>query len=82
MDINVQLASDGTIVLPAEVRAKYRLEANDPLRLVELEGALMLVPVTPSVFALAQSIEQARIEAGLELDDLLLGLRQERDRVE
>jgi hypothetical protein len=39
-----------------------------------------LVPMVPLVPELAREIERARIEAGLGTEDLLLGLREQRER--
>ena len=72
--------SRGVITLPAELREKYGIENGDIFRLVDLDGVFVLSPMVPMVPELAREIEKARLEAGLSIDDLLLSLREQRQR--
>jgi len=80
MDITIQVRERGVITLPAELRQKYKIENGDIFRLVDLEGVFVLTPMVPMVPELAREIELARLEAGLSVEELLQGLREQRDR--
>jgi bifunctional DNA-binding transcriptional regulator/antitoxin component of YhaV-PrlF toxin-antitoxin module len=76
----VQLRARGTLTLPARIRERYALEDGDPLTLVDLDGAILLSPRVSVVGKLAAEIEYLRTEAGLSLDELLAGVREQRAR--
>jgi bifunctional DNA-binding transcriptional regulator/antitoxin component of YhaV-PrlF toxin-antitoxin module len=80
MDLVIQVRSRGVITLPAELREKYGIENGDIFRLVDLDGVFVLTPMVPIVPELAREIEQARLEAGLSIEDLLQGLREQRQQ--
>jgi bifunctional DNA-binding transcriptional regulator/antitoxin component of YhaV-PrlF toxin-antitoxin module len=80
MDITVQVRERGIITLPVELREKYSIDSGDVFRLVDLDGIFVLTPMVPMVPELAQEIEKARIEAGVSVEDLLIGLREQRER--
>jgi bifunctional DNA-binding transcriptional regulator/antitoxin component of YhaV-PrlF toxin-antitoxin module len=80
MDSVIQVRSRGVITLPADLRAKYGIENGDIFRLVDLDGVFVLTPLVPMVPELAREIERARLEAGLSIEDLLQGLRDQRQR--
>ena len=80
MDVIIQVRSRGVITLPANIREKYGIKAGDTFHLVDLDGVFVLTPMAPMVPELARKIEQARLEAGLSIDDLLHSLRKQRQR--
>jgi len=80
MDTTVQVRQRGTLTLPAELRQKYGIESGDVFRLVDLDGVLVLIPMTPMVPELAREIERLRVESGLSSEELLTALREERVR--
>jgi bifunctional DNA-binding transcriptional regulator/antitoxin component of YhaV-PrlF toxin-antitoxin module len=80
MDLILQVRNRGVITLPAELREKYGIESGSLFRLVDLDGVFVLSPLVPMVPELAKEIEQARLEAGLSVDELLLSLREQRER--
>lgn len=80
MDNVIQVRNRGVITLPADLRAKYGIENGDIFRLVDLDGVFVLTPMVPMVPELAREIEQARLEAGLSIEELLQGLRDQRQR--
>jgi AbrB family looped-hinge helix DNA binding protein len=80
MSATIQVRKRGTLTLPAELRAKYNITPGDTFHLVDLDGVLILTPMTPMVPELAREIERARIEAGLTVEELLNGLREQRER--
>jgi bifunctional DNA-binding transcriptional regulator/antitoxin component of YhaV-PrlF toxin-antitoxin module len=80
MDTVIQVRSRGVITLPSELREKYGIESGDIFRLVDLNGVFVLTPIVPMVPELAREIERIRLEAGLSTEELLQGLREQRER--
>ncbi len=74
----LQLRGRGTLTLPARIRERYGLDDGDPITLVDLDGALLLSPRVSVIGKLAAEIEYLRTEAGLSLEDLLSGVREQR----
>jgi hypothetical protein len=48
--------------------------------LVDLDGIFVLTPMVPMVSELAREIERARLEAGVSVEEMLMTLRDQRDR--
>ena len=80
METTIQVRQRGTLTLPAELRDKYKIQPGDTFRLVDLDGILVLTPMVPMVPELARDIDRARIEAGVSMEELLAGLREQRER--
>lgn len=80
MEATIQVRQRGTMTLPVELRAKYSIQPGDSFRLVDLDGILVLTPMSPMVPELAREIERARLEAGLSVEEMLVGLREQRER--
>jgi AbrB family looped-hinge helix DNA binding protein len=80
MVTTIQVRQRGTLTLPSEIREKYGIRPGDTFRLVDLNGVFILTPMVPMVPELAREIEKARIEAGLSIEDLLLNIREQRER--
>jgi bifunctional DNA-binding transcriptional regulator/antitoxin component of YhaV-PrlF toxin-antitoxin module len=80
MDGIIQVRNRGVITLPADLREKYGIENGDVFRLVDLDGVFVLTPLVPMVPELAREIEKTRLEAGLSIETLLEGLREQRQR--
>ena len=80
MDTTIQVRQRGTLTLPAELRQKYDIKSGDTFRLVDLDGVLVLTPMTPMVPELAREVERLRVESGLSIEELLTALREERAR--
>ena len=80
MRIALQVRKRGTLTLPMELRKKYDIETGDTFYLVDLDGVFVLTPMAPVVPELAKEIEQERLRAGLEMDTLLLALREQREQ--
>jgi hypothetical protein len=66
--------------LPAELRERYGIQEGDTYRVLDFDGLFVLTPMVPMVPELAREIERARMEAGLSSEDLMLALREERER--
>jgi AbrB family looped-hinge helix DNA binding protein len=80
MEATVQVRQRGTVTLPADLREKYGIQPGDTFRLVDLDGIFVLTPMVTMVPELAREIERARREAGLSIEELLEGLREQRER--
>ena len=79
MASTIQIRRRGTLTFPAKLRAKYGIEPGDILHLEDLDGVFVLTPMTPLAPELAREIEKLRIEAGLSMEELLDGLRKQRE---
>lgn len=80
MEATIQIRQRGTLTLPAELREKHNIQPGDTYRLVDLDGILVLTPMLSMVPELAREIERTRLEAGLSMEELLAGLRDQRAR--
>ena len=80
MSTTIQVRNRGVLTLPSDLRKKYDIRAGDTFQVIDLDGLLVLTPMVPMVPELAREIERARIEAGLSSEDLMLALREERER--
>ncbi len=80
MTATVQMRDRGVLTLPAELRKKYSIRQGDTFRLVDLDGVFVFTPMVPMIPELAREIERARIEAGVSVDELLQGLREQREK--
>jgi bifunctional DNA-binding transcriptional regulator/antitoxin component of YhaV-PrlF toxin-antitoxin module len=76
----IQMRGRGTLTLPASIRERYGLEDGDPLTLIDLDGALVISPRLSVIGKLAAEIEYLTKEAGLTLDQLLVGIKEQRAR--
>jgi AbrB family looped-hinge helix DNA binding protein len=82
LEATIQVRKRGVITLPARLRQKYDIKEGDAFRVVDLDGVLVLTPLAPAVPELARQIERIRLEAGLSTEELLRGLRKQRERYE
>jgi AbrB family looped-hinge helix DNA binding protein len=80
MSEQVQVRQRGSLTIPAALREKYGIRAGDTFYLVDLDGVFVLSPMVPMVPELAREIERIRQEAGVSLEDLLAGLREQREQ--
>ena len=80
MGSTIQIRKRGVLTLPSELREKYTIQEGDTYRLVDMDGIFVLTPMVPMVPELAREIERIRQESGLSLDELLDGLKEERER--
>jgi AbrB family looped-hinge helix DNA binding protein len=80
MSEQVQVRQRGTLTIPAALRERYGIRAGDTLNLVDLDGVFVLTPMVPMVPELAREIERLRVEAGVSVEELLQGLREQRQQ--
>jgi bifunctional DNA-binding transcriptional regulator/antitoxin component of YhaV-PrlF toxin-antitoxin module len=78
MDATVQIRQRGTLTLPSELRQKYDIQTGDTFRVMDLDGIFVFTPMVPMVPELAREIEKIRMETGLDTQELLQALREER----
>jgi len=84
MNVNsktVALRRRGTLTLPIDLRRKYRLEEGEPMALLDFDGVFVLAPKVPAVPKLVRELERLRQEAGLEVEDLMNDLDEQRQRL-
>mgnify|MGYP002760844752 CR=1 FL=1 len=82
----IQVGKGGVITLPKDVRETYGIEEGDALHLADLGGGMFVVtpvvpPMIPTVPSLVKEIEAIREEEGVSLENLLAGLRDQRERL-
>ena len=80
MGTTIQVRQRGMLTLPAELRSKYNIETGATFYLVDLDGVLVLSPMTPMLSELAREIERLRLEAGVSVEEFLLELREQRQK--
>jgi bifunctional DNA-binding transcriptional regulator/antitoxin component of YhaV-PrlF toxin-antitoxin module len=78
METTIQVRQRGNLTLPAELRERYGIAPGDTYRIIDLDGIFVLTPMVPMVPELAREIERVRLEIGLDTDQLLQALREQR----
>ena len=80
MNTTVQVRQRGTLTLPNDIRKRYNIQPGDTFQLLDIDGTIVLTPLAPIVPELAREIERARVEAGLSVEEMLVGLREQREK--
>ena len=80
MSTTVQVRQRGTLTLPNDLRKRYNIQPGDTFQLLDIDGTIVLTPLAPIVPELAREIERARVEAGLSVEEMLTGLREQREK--
>ena len=80
MENAIQIRKRRVLTLPAGLREKYAIQEGDTFHLVDVDGIFVLTRMVPLVPELAREIERARRDAGLSVEDLIKGLREQRER--
>ena len=80
MGTTVQVRQRGTLTLPNDLRKRYNIQPGDTFQLLDIDGTIVLTPLAPIVPELAREIERARVEAGLSVEEMLTGLREQREK--
>ena len=76
----IQVRKRGVVTLPAELRERHNIREGDTLRVIDLDGVFVLTRMVSLVPELAQEIERLRLEAGVTTEEMLQGLREQRER--
>lgn len=74
------LRDRGVLTLPKALRDRYGFAAGDAFAVLDVDGLLVLSPVAPVVPELARELSRLVAEAGLSTEELLAGLREQRER--
>jgi AbrB family looped-hinge helix DNA binding protein len=80
MVTTIRVCKRGLITLPAKLRKKYKIQAGDTLHLIDLDGVFVLSPRECRAPELAREIECIRQESEVSMDELLQGLREQREQ--
>lgn len=80
MGNTILMRQRGTITLPIELRQKYDFDEGTAFTIVDLGGTIILIPRATIVPQLTAEIEKIREEAGVSLEELFAGLREEREQ--
>ncbi len=80
MESAIQVRKRGVMTIPSELREKYSIKEGDTFQLVDMDGIFVLTPVVPMVPELAREIERFRKESEVSTEELMQGLRKERER--
>ncbi len=80
MDGTIRIGRRGALILPAKLRRQHGIRPGDVIRVLDLDGAIVLIPMTQTVSDLAGEIERLRLAARITTDELLAGLRDHRER--
>ena len=78
--INLQMGQRGVITFPKSWRENYRFDAGDEFTMLDIGGVFVLAPMRSQIDALANQITEALVEQGETLEDMLVALREERER--
>lgn len=80
METPIQVRKRGVMTIPSELREKYGIQEGDTFQLVDMDGIFVLAPLVPMVPELAREIERIRLDSGVTTEELIQGLREERER--
>lgn len=80
MESAIQVRKRGVMTIPSELREKYSIQEGDTFQLVDMDGIFVLTPMVPMVPELAREIERLRKESEVSTEELMQGLREERER--
>ena len=80
MESAIQVRKRGVLTIPSASREKYSIKEGDTFQLVDMDGIFVLTPVVPMVPELAREIERFRKESEVSTEELMQGLRKERER--
>lgn len=80
MESAIQVRKRGVMTIPSELREKYSIQEGDTFQLVDMDGIFVLTPMVPMVPELAREIERFRKESEVSMEELMQGLREERER--
>lgn len=76
----VVVEARGSVLLPDDLRTKYRLEPGETLQVLDLGGAILLTPGKLRVDELGDQFQELMDRAGVTEAELLDGLSSQRSR--
>jgi len=78
--MTIQMRRKGVITLPVELRRQYELDEGDVFTLMDLgDGSFLLTPRVSQVARLGDQVTRLMAEEGVDLEDMLETLEQERE---
>lgn len=78
--MTLQIGQRGVMTLPKSLREDYRFNPGDQFTLFDIGGIFVLAPIRSQIDSLADQITQSLAEQGQTLEDMLVALREERER--
>jgi bifunctional DNA-binding transcriptional regulator/antitoxin component of YhaV-PrlF toxin-antitoxin module len=78
--ITLQMGQRGVMTFPKSWRETYRFRPGDQFTLLDIGGVFVLTPVRSQIDSLANQITQSLVEKGETLEEMLIALREERER--
>ena len=78
--IIVQMGQRGVMTFPKSLRENYRFKPGDQFTLLDIGGVFVLTPMYSQIDAMADQITQSLLDQGETLEDMLVALREERER--
>lgn len=79
-ETTVNIAKRGIITVPKSIRTKYNLNQGDTLSLLDIEGAILLLPYRSEIDTIADKITFSLKSSGESLESMLRSLREERTK--
>lgn len=76
----IRIRKKGELTIPVRLREKYSLNEGDVLQLLDLNGIFVLTKSQSELLDLAAKIERERTKAGVSVQEMLDGLRDQRAR--
>ena len=76
----VRVGEDGSLLLPAELFQQLELMPGSLVEVSVADGVIHLSLAVTALHEAAREIERARIEAGISMEEMFAGLREERER--
>ena len=80
--MTVQVAQRGLVTLPKALRETYHIREGDLLTLLDIGGVFVLSPRRSEIDDLANAISADLAEKGVNLESMLLALREAREKYE
>jgi AbrB family looped-hinge helix DNA binding protein len=78
----IQMRQRGAVIIPKEIREKYKLDDGDPLTMVDLGEGIFLSPKRAVLPKLVAEIETLRQKYNISLEALISGVDEERYKTE
>jgi bifunctional DNA-binding transcriptional regulator/antitoxin component of YhaV-PrlF toxin-antitoxin module len=78
--LSAQISQRGVLTLPKSLRESYKLQPGDIVSVIDLGGAFVISPRRSEVDRMADEIGSALVKRGETLENMLIALREEREK--
>jgi AbrB family looped-hinge helix DNA binding protein len=78
--LTAQISQRGVLTLPKSLRESYKLKPGDVVTVIDLSGAIVISPRRSEVDRMADEISSILAERGESLENMLVALREEREK--